>query len=108
MESNSFQFSSDQKKELSLKSRLRFNLREIEGLSDDIVVKFSIKAIKGKYKSDKRRIDGVFTCKVGEIKIFFDWKRSKNWINQGTHSWSRFPDWGKNYFTGHLGDDYIK
>lgn len=107
-DSISIQSSSDIEKELSPKSRLKFNLLEIEGLSNEQVVKFRIKASEGKYKSDPRHIDGLFTCKVGEIKKFFDWNRDKNWINQGTHFWSRFPNWGKNYFTGHLGDDYLK
>lgn len=96
-----------QKIELSPQTRLKFNALEIRSLSDKQVVTFKINADAGRYKSDSREIHGVFTCTVEEIKTFFNWDNDSNWNNGNTHSWSKFPNWAKAYFSGKLGDEYI-
>ncbi|MDB9725798.1 hypothetical protein OAA90_05405, partial [Salibacteraceae bacterium] len=98
---------SQQKIELSPQTRLKFNALEIMPLADKQVVTFQINADAGRYKSDSRGIQGVFTCRVEEIKTFFNWDNDRNWNNDNTHSWSRFPNWAKAYFSGKLGDEHI-
>lgn len=93
--------------ELSSQTRLKFNAQEIKSLADSQVIFFRIKAEANRYQSDRREINGIFTCKVSEIKTFFDWANDSNWNNQNTHSWSRFPNWAKDYFKGKLGNENI-
>lgn len=96
-----------EKIELSSQTRLKFNAKEIKSLADSQVVFFHIKAEANRYQSDHREINGIFTCKVSDIKTFFDWANDSNWNNQNTHSWSRFPNWAKDYFKGKLDNENI-
>ncbi|MDB4710747.1 hypothetical protein OAF16_03355 [Flavobacteriales bacterium] len=96
-----------QSTELSSQTRLKFNAMEIRPLADSQVVFFQINADAGKYQADPREIDGIFTCRVEDIKTFFNWDSDRNWNNENTHSWSRFPNWAKAYFRGKLGNEYI-
>ena len=72
-----------------------------------IIVFFEIFAPANRYVADCREIDGVFECRVGDIKTFFDWENDKDWNNNNTHSWSRFPKWAESYFKGMLDDKHI-
>lgn len=94
-------------RKLSSQTRLKFNAQEIRPLADSQVVCFQIDADMNRYQSDRREIHGVFTCRVAEIKTFFDWEKDKNWNNGNTHSWSRFPNWAKDYFKGKLGNEQL-
>lgn len=98
---------SQQKIELSPQTRLKFNAKEIKSLADSQIIFFHIKAEANRYQSDHREINGIFTCKVSDIKTFFDWAKDSNWNNQNTHSWPRFPNWAKDYFKGKLDDEHI-
>lgn len=96
-----------EKVELSPQTRLKFNALEIKALDDSQIVFFHINAEGNKYKADCREINGIFTCKVSDIKTFFDWNKDSNWNNQNTHSWPRFPNWAKAYFKGRLDKEKI-
>lgn len=98
---------SQERIQLSPQTRLKFNALEIRKLSDSQVVFFHIDADPNCYQADAREIHGVFTCRVIDIKTFFDWETDKNWNNENTHSWSRFPNWAKVYFKGKLGNEQI-
>ena len=99
--------SKQQRIKLSSQTRLKFNAQEIRSLGESQVVFFHINAEANRYQSDPREIHGLFTCKVSDIKTFFDWNNDRNWNNQNTHSWSRFPNWAKGYFKGKLGDVHL-
>lgn len=92
---------------LTSQTRLKFNAIEIRPLSDRQIVFFEIFAPANRYVADCREIDGVFECRVGDIKTFFDWENDKDWNNNNTHSWSRFPKWAESYFKGMLDDKHI-
>jgi hypothetical protein len=96
-----------QRKELSSQTRLKFNALEIRPLADNQVVCFQIDADADRYQADAREIHGVFTCRVADIKTFFDWENDIDWNNNNTHSWSRFPNWANRYFIGQLGNEQI-
>ncbi len=100
-------FNKQEKIELSSQTRLKFNGQEIKSLADSQVVFFNINAESNRYQSDPREINGIFTCKVSDIKTFFDWVKDSNWHKQNTHSWPRFPNWAKDYFKGKLGNENI-
>ena len=104
---NNSTFSKQLRIELSSQTRLKFNAQEIRSLGESQVVFFHINAEANRYQSDPREIHGIFTCKVSDIKTFFDWNNDRNWNNQYTHSWSRFPNWAKGYFKGKLGDVHL-
>jgi hypothetical protein len=100
-------YNKKRKIELSSQTRLKFNAREIRSLADSQIVFFHINAEANRYKSDSRKIHGIFTCKVSDIKTFFDWDKDKDWNNNNTHSWSKFPVWAEIHFKGNLGNKKI-
>lgn len=91
---------------LSTKNRLSFAKEEIGTLDSDQLITFKIVANENEYAADPRKIDGVFSCSVRDVKTFFNWEIDKDW-SRGHHSWSKFPVWAEAYFKGTLGNKRI-